>query len=86
MEGVGNRFGSRGERFAETNAGTIKKTSTHAMKTKRKQKVWTFEETEIELPNYYLRLDWSVERLAEHFRCSKAEIRRKLKEIGAWVE
>lgn len=53
------------------------------MATKRKIKTWT-EVEEIALPNLYLRLDWSEAQLAEHFRCSKAEIRRKLKEMGAW--
>ena len=53
------------------------------MKAKRKTKTWT-EKEEIALPNLYLRLDWSEAQLAEHFPCSKAAIRRKLTEIGAW--
>lgn len=55
------------------------------MATKRKIKTWT-EVEEMALPNYYLRLQWSLEQLAEQFRCSKAEILRKLKEMGAWQE
>jgi hypothetical protein len=53
------------------------------MAIKRKTKRWS-ETEEVELPSLYLRLDWSIERLSEHFRCSKAEVRRKLKELGAW--
>ncbi len=60
-----------------------KNLQTMAKKTsiKKKEKKWTAVE-EIELPNLYLTLDWSYAALAKRFRCSVAEVRRKVREMG----
>ena len=49
----------------------------------KKKKIWT-DIQEIELEGHYITLQMDVKDLAEHFNCSAAEIKRKLKELGVW--
>lgn len=48
---------------------------------KKKEKKWTELEA-IELPNLYLTLNWDYAALAKRFRCSVAEVRKKVREMG----
>jgi len=82
---VGNRFGRRGEIFVDRAEKGLSSQYKRiiVMKAKGKVKTWILME-KMALPRYYLQFIWSMEQLAEHFRCSKSEIRRKLKEVGAW--
>jgi hypothetical protein len=58
------------------------KNKTGVMKIK-KEKKWT-DNQEIELERCYLTLQMDMKALKERFNCSTAEIRLKLKELGAW--
>jgi hypothetical protein len=49
----------------------------------KKIKKWT-DNQEIELERCYLTLQMDMKALKERFNCSAAEIRLKLKELGAW--
>jgi hypothetical protein len=49
----------------------------------KKQIKWT-DLKEIELERCYLTLQMDNKALAERFNCTAAEIKRKLKELGAW--
>jgi hypothetical protein len=48
---------------------------------KKPQKKWT-EVEEIEIPNLYLTLNWSVSQLAKRYACSAEAVRKKLREMG----
>jgi hypothetical protein len=49
----------------------------------KKPKKWTDNQA-MELERCYLSLNMEREALKERFNCSAAEIRQKLKELGAW--
>ena len=51
--------------------------------TTKKEKKWTDNQA-IELERCYLTLNMETKALKERFNCTVAEIRKKLKELGAW--
>lgn len=53
-------------------------------KAKKKSPIKWTDIKEIELERCYLSLQMDNKALAERFNCTAAEIKRKLKELGAW--